>query len=511
MLESISQRLRVAVYSLIIAIAVILILVVNIPDRWDNFFLNLSTELLGAVLIVIIINIIFKLAQEKKINDQFRRAEIKEFFTDYVNFKELESIEIIGHTGEQILQYIFDYLTVLFKDDAELPEVIKGVKIRILLKSPDHETGKRAKSVSAIIEKIKEWQNRGYKNIQFHFYQNLPVFRSIICCRRNSPNVNRIAFLSFYYFPEITSQSKHYPDTIVVDEDKVKRHHLIEINKSWFENYWGKTQEDYSVTHTIIFDFDDTIVNSHSVQVEAWVNIINEIKLRPEIHASNFKPQIREILYDKKENLVDHNANDLRNAVTSIFFLKQKAELIYDEIFQHIETNLKDEIHRKRFEGRLNNMNSRQVKVFDGFTDVIKLMYPRYHFIIVSATEEDLIREYLNEVGLLKYFRYVFGKKEPTFDWQKIERKSQILIKIVNILGIPINRLVYIGDNNNDYTASKDVGVDFIEARLFETELIRSIGRNSLIFDGSAEYQLSNWQNFQSIIAQIEKQKLRHM
>jgi hypothetical protein len=79
-------------------------------------------------------------------------------------------------------------------------------------------------------------------------------------------------------------------------------------------------------------------------------------------------------------------------------------------------------------------------------------------------------------------------------------------------LGVPIEHLVYVGDNNGDFIATADIGIDFIEARLFSNDVFDSIGKNSLIFESDEEQlHFENWSDFPKKLVEIEQRKLeRH-
>ncbi|MCP4402164.1 MAG: HAD family hydrolase [bacterium] len=134
---------------------------------------------------------------------------------------------------------------------------------------------------------------------------------------------------------------------------------------------------------------------------------------------------------------------------------------MFDEIFSDIPENQAKEIEQQRFDIREEKVQSSADLFFEGIEKVIKELVKRYHLVIISATDEDMSMEYLRtkdtgrNTDLSKYFDYVFGKWEPIFDWENIKRKSQLILKIVNILGVPIKRLVYVGDNNGDFLACK--------------------------------------------------------
>ena len=53
------------------------------------------------------------------------------------------------------------------------------------------------------------------------------------------------------------------------------------------------------------------------------------------------------------------------------------------------------------------------------------------------------------------------------------------MIKLSEIIGMPLSRLVYIGDNNSDYLATRQLGIAFIEA----SQAAKLVGKNSIITD----------------------------
>jgi phosphoglycolate phosphatase-like HAD superfamily hydrolase len=154
------------------------------------------------------------------------------------------------------------------------------------------------------------------------------------------------------------------------------------------------------------------------------------------------------------------------------------------------------------------------IEIFPGFLETINKIANEYHLIIVSSTDEDMIINYLRKqkmgehANLREKFDYVFGKKESSFDWKVVKRKSQLIIKIIDILGVPIDRLIYVGDNNGDFVACKNIGIDFIEARLFSKEVKKAIGRESLIdSDEEREDYFTDWEEFPGKLEKIEQKK----
>ena len=442
---------------------------------------------LAGILSTFIFTYIFKRRTELQIihdkidmffSNKFQKVSIEQFLNT-IDFEEIDTIEVIGHTGEQLITSLLSKIND--KDYLNL----HNIKIKILLRDPYFEIGKRSKGINRIIDKIHDFQEKGYKNIHYKFYTSLPTFRSMLCIPKD-PVKGRIAFLGFYYFPN-GGPSKRFSHSIIVDQRISENFKLIDIVESWFKHLWGKNDELRK--HTIIFDFDDTIANSHKIQISAWEQIVKEAT---------------DCMGIKNKNI----NQETKSSIAKIFFEKQNAKDIFNSIFKNLDYNVVDKLHQRRFQIRSGNMSATDVPLFNGAKDVLRELSKHYNLIIVSATDEDMIINYLKKKEIYHYFWYVFGKREPIYSWMDIERKSQLLFKIVGITGVPINRLVYIGDNNGDFKASQRINIDFIEARLFQGELEELINKESLIFDNSPRKFFTNWGNLPELIREFDTETI---
>jgi phosphoglycolate phosphatase-like HAD superfamily hydrolase len=423
----------------------------------------------------------------------FERTGDSDFFINILKEENVESIDIIGHTGEQLIKNLFDSLD----ENPDIKEKVEKIRIRILIRSPYYEVGERAMGISRTVQKYIAHHNN---DIALHFYQNLPMFRAIICRSNHSGNVTRKAYISFYHFPEPGNPSKSHKNAFIIDEKKYRNHKLIEIAENWFNHYWGKSESEKHI-HTIILDFDDTIVSSHSIQIDAWVDTVLEAlsKNKNALSEGQLTPYIQEALNDR---------NKLTKRIARIFYEKQDAKKIFPEIFKDVDAENKDIIQNRRFEIRKNKMAETDINFSPGFEDILKNLAKNYHLIIVSATDEAIIRGFLKKNNMLDNFRYIFGKREPVFNWKDTARKSQLLHKVVNILGVPLEHMVYVGDNNGDFLASTAIGADYIEARCFASQVRASIGKDSLVFDAEDEpVHFNHWNNFLDALGRIERKK----
>lgn len=422
----------------------------------------------------------------------FQDSSMESFVDQIVCEDNVESLDVIAHTGEQLVVRLLNSID----GDDQLWNKFKQIPIRILVRNPNFEIGKRQLGISTALQKIFDHQNQGFTKLHVHFYQNLPCFRSIVC-RRRKPANSRIAYLSFYHFPSIGKPSKAFPDDFIIDEGKTGYHSLIDVVESWFNHFWGK-RPDSGQVHSIIFDFDDTIVNSHESQIQAWVDTIQKSRTSYELTPGSFTDEVSGVL---------DNDQELKERVATIFFQEQSSDRILRRIFKsELSEDLKRELDQLRFKIRKAKM--RDVTFAANFAQILPALAKKYHLIIISATDEDMIESFLRTEKLLQYFWYVFGKKEPSLGWRTIERKSQLLHKIVNILGVPLEHLVYVGDNNSDYIAAKNIGVDFVEARLFQDTVSNATGRSSLISDENEEGRVfTNWNDFPKQLEDLEQEK----
>lgn len=415
-------------------------------------------------------------------------------FFDSLDWSDITQLDIIGHTGQHIFLKLHEFLV-------KQKSITRFIRIRILLKSIENETSRRASKIMDSIRRFEELKNDGFECISLLFYDNLPVYRGIICYRKGS--FARQALIGSYYFPNgFLSKRAEYAFSI---EEKNGRHFNLDLFNSWFKHFWGKGR-DSNITHTIIIDFDDTIVNSHGIQIKAWLKTIRYLESEYSLTDTHLNSNL---------TLRDSDAVLLKK-LTAIFFKYQMANKIIDEIFLDYPTLLNvDDVQKIRFDFRQDLMleENETPSFFDDFILVFKELVQSYNVIILSATDELLIKKFLRqhpdfEEDFLEKITYIFGNREKAYDWDNLFlKKSKMTLKISSLLGIPLSRMVYVGDNQKDYVAMKRIGMDFIEARLFGDEVENATGNPSLIESDCDRVYFTHWKNFIKALQQIEKIK----
>jgi hypothetical protein len=295
---------------------------------------------------------------------------LKKFIDDKLQKEDYDAIDIICHTGEQIIEMLFNEI----KTNANF----KNISIRVLIRNPSLEIESRALGILNSLSKIVEKKRNGFDKLDVHFYQNLPVFRAMILKRGGKAQE---AFLSYYYFEEIGKPSKNYTKAILIDRNQIENSFLLPVFTSWFDHFWGKTTIAKQ-TLAIIFDFDDTIVNSHEIQIDAWVETVVNAKTMFGLTSDNFAKEFEGILGDRRE---------IKTVITKIFFQEQKASEIMNKIFKGLDIIKRKEIEKERFDLRSKKMND--IDFFPGFESVLRRLCENYHLVIVSSTDEDVIEE----------------------------------------------------------------------------------------------------------------------
>jgi phosphoglycolate phosphatase-like HAD superfamily hydrolase len=110
-------------------------------------------------------------------------------------------------------------------------------------------------------------------------------------------------------------------------------------------------------------------------------------------------------------------------------------------------------------------------KLFDGVEKKLESLHARYNFAVITATDEQVVDAYLRNHRLDTYFPYILGKLDPFLKSQReyTYHKTALLMKFSQMAGVPLSRIVYVGDSNTDYLATNQLGIPFVEARLVST------------------------------------------
>jgi phosphoglycolate phosphatase-like HAD superfamily hydrolase len=103
-------------------------------------------------------------------------------------------------------------------------------------------------------------------------------------------------------------------------------------------------------------------------------------------------------------------------------------------------------------------------------------------------------------------FAYIIGRDVPSQKWRQMENKTQQFLRVSNMTGVPLERMVFIGDSNADYRSADQLGLHFIENRhnairlqLPRQSLIESLDPDGRLFITGKAGDLSN------VLAEMER------
>jgi phosphoglycolate phosphatase-like HAD superfamily hydrolase len=420
----------------------------------------------------------------------------------------VECIKIIGHTGSDLVRQFIAWL------DRQYGPHGSDISIDVLLRNPASEISSRAEQIRSTVHMLEERETKGHKNIQVRYYESLPAVRGVLALTSNRHTEHegclyvKSGFVSFYYYP-LDMPSKKFPAGTYVKDRVAEENAFSRLFLSWFNHLWGKPFRIEGLSnpiHTILFDFDDTLVATHQIQIQAWCDTIDKALEGYGVTRDQIK-----VLGDAAlDNGTAANDEEIRLRVQKTFFEKQRADRIFESIFSLDDKKtqeIKEGLHQWRFRRRQELMKESSVRFFPGVKDVIARLSRHYNLVIISATDEKLVKDFLKNETLsdgspiATRFWYIIGKSESDFDWKNVERKSQLMFKVTHSLGVPLTSVLYVGDNEGDRQAAKQIKVRFAEARLFAEEVSSCLGKQSLLSDaGARELYFQKWVDFEKDI-----------
>lgn len=467
-----------AIFTLLGVISVIVVgdKIFTVKDLWARFLLVILGLILGGFAIYFETRpkpVLSKPEGDSKSGDTDNAlsgyygtfSEINEAqFLGKIDLSTVSHLDILGHTGQSIYIPFRQQLEELIDKGSNYPG-----EIRILIRAPIAEGLRRNHYVHNTIIAVRALRQK-HKNVDVRFFEAVPAIRGIICQYREEDQARDIYMTSYYW--DSANKTKSFPFAYVTRDILQKRKPEVKVLESWINQYWGKDE-----IHTVVFDFDDTLVKTRDVQVRAWAQAIVECLTDNTIKEKNLSPKFRDWI---SQGSVKSAADPiLLEIVKNVFLDKQLAEAIAQEIFVGINNETIKQINQKRFDIRTGMMH--RSELFEGVEKMLKKLNEHYNLAIISSTDEQLIENFLTDKNLIRYFTLILGKRDPSLKYEReqIHHKSSLLIKLSQIIGMPLTRLVYIGDNKSDYEATRQLGVAFIEAR----QAAALVGKATIISD----------------------------
>jgi phosphoglycolate phosphatase-like HAD superfamily hydrolase len=317
-----------------------------------------------------------------------------------------------------------------------------SIEVQILLSSAYISDGGRAAGIDQTrIELARFAGDRPNLTINVRPYASVAKFRGAIVEHRDGSHSAR---LGYYYWGE-QQGGRSRADSNNTHLARVSAQHpLLRVYLSWFRHLWGGHR-----VNTLIFDFDDTLFATTDAQVSGWVRAA---EMASTGGMATLNPKVL------KGRRVD------RDAILKIFLDKQSEEKIFKEIFRGVlSAATKDAIRKSRIEER-ERLTERDAKPIRAVLNDIDDLRAEYRVIIASATSEQLIRRVFKK-HKIGSFSYLFGRnaRQPGREWRDVETKAQLFVRLSSMLGIPFDRMIFVGDSDADYRAAMQLGMSFIE------------------------------------------------
>lgn len=362
-------------------------------------------------------------------------------FVQNLEIDKFDEIILMAHTGKESLNLLKAKLL-------SMSEIIKGISVKVILKHPYSETTNRLELISNhIVTFINEIKKIDGVTIDVRYYNGLPYFNALLCKYKNSEQY--YSYVSNYKWQNHKTKACEI-GTMINDNNS----ELFITAKSWFEHLFSKEK-----LHTIIFDLDDTIIDSYESQIKSWVFLIRAI-FNNNYELGKFKDNL-------KSGITKQN---LRRKIREIFLKTTKTEERWDYLFNNISNDDIKELEEIRFEKRT-QLTISEANLFDNCEHTLKELSKTYNLAIISSTSEEIIKRILDKHELNSYFSLYLGKDNEIDKLSKVEDKTPYLIKISNLVGVPFNRILFVGDSQTDYKSSKQLNIKFVSANMIAKRL----------------------------------------
>jgi phosphoglycolate phosphatase-like HAD superfamily hydrolase len=368
-----------------------------------------------------------------------------EEFVARLDLPNVKVIRIIATTGKVTVMHLLQSI-----QDAAKRRRDGVIDIQILLNAAFMSDAGRPAGLVLTQKLIQEFQtkNTGF-TVSARSYASPAVFRGVIVEHVDGTFSGHLGYYFWGSSGELENKSRWNRNGIVILPSP-GIDPTLEVCLSWFRHYWGT-----SIVNTIIFDFDDTIFATTDAQVAGWVGALERAASEKIIDVAH--------LHSKYAHLPDAGTR-ANSDMKTIFLEKQSESAIFATLFS-IEPSAKAKqfIRSSRLEIREAQTESTGTPMHVVLSDVEKL-YGHFRLVIASAASEELVHRVLlkHEIGL---FSYVYGRNPTRTNqqWREVEMKSQLFVRLSSMLGVPLERMIFVGDSEADYRAAKQLGIPFIE------------------------------------------------
>jgi len=371
-----------------------------------------------------------------------RLDDLTNRFVPVGDMSDAERILVMANTGQNTIHTLLNYLT-------RERFASKNIPINVLLRSPSVCDGRRAHNLSNTVAELKRFATTNNIKVDVRYYGATSPFRCVLV---EHSSQTHSGYLSFYDWPESGRGPRSDKATLnVFPVNKEKESALLDVFLSWYRHFWG-----FHHVHTIVFDFDDTLFLTTKPQVAAWVDTIQTTLEHRLISVDDLKEEVAVVAQDETK---------LTTLMQKIFLEEQQEPDILKRILKTKVTQSTSDFMRARRTETRHRLTVSQAERIESVINDVRELHKEFQLVIVSASEEDMIRKVLDK-NQLDLFSYIIGRetRELTGNgWWNVEAKAQHFIKVSATLGVPLDRMVFVGDSDSDYKAARQVRLAFIE------------------------------------------------
>ena len=150
----------------------------------------------------------------------------------------------------------------------------------------------------------------------------------------------------------------------------------------------------------ILFDLDDTLINSKKAQFNAICKFKKQYKEFEQTEKNEFAKLWKKITSEKYEKYLNNE----------ISFEQQRIERVKD-LFKHYSVNITDEEAKQRFKDYLKTYEKNWM-AFDDTKEVLEYLHNKYKLAIISNGDGEQQRRKIQKTGLNKYFSEIVISSE---------------------------------------------------------------------------------------------------
>ena len=405
---------------------------------------------------------------------QYQQMQTLGGFLSNISTRDVLGYKILARTGSWVLPAVFDQLNSL--EDPPFPP------IDIILQNPLSMDLDTLRSVQECWDQeIRPLIRKGSRiNIRYHEIHTIQ--EGVIVQMKNGqkafgltqappPNIRKQEpklLNCFFHNGSVTIGGSNFQDH--------------------FDYLWGKKE-----LHTIAFDFDDTLIESISFRIEAWLRTLMDLSQKPWFKMEYLDESLREHIKD--EHLT-------RIKVKEVILKELVDPRVLRALFPNVQQEqLRQSIYNYRYSIR-EQLTLDHAELFDGVQECLQSLNKHYQLVIVSNTSEKLIKSLLKKFEIEPYFKWVLGRLGPHPHWQNLQNKTYHFLKLSRITGIPLERMVYVGDNHADFSSARQLQIPFVEARIIASDH----GRESLVQypKGVAVHAFTKFSQLAGMIKKLE-------